>query len=457
MSHKFWTIKEEIKLYKMVDENGFKWADHAEVLTGFTSEAIRKKYRRTDWESLFESYGLSEDDVLKEKDINKIVSRAKPPRSEEETIQDMLSAEKEKIALHAETRKLNEKIREMAGQEMILEKFLGAVQELPKVQLSDIPVIGKTKHKTRPEDACLLLSDLHLGLAVKADEVGGITKYNNEIFIERLWGLVEKVVRITDTHRKSIEIENLNIFALGDNVHGSNDAGQWGFLHTEQDIVEQVFTLWVEMEKAILALCKHFKNVNFWGIYGNHGRVAKRNMEKAFVNWDYILYKMLERGLSKQENVHFSIPRSPFEVANVKGNKFLLIHGDQIRGWGGLPFYGMVRSEAKFRSLLTRLKNTDSLWSAVKEAGMEDSDPKELLQFAFEYCKTFDYMILGHFHQMAEIESSAGGRIIMNSCFSGGDDYSINNLQAASTAAQKFFGIHPEGKTWTYDIELDRK
>jgi hypothetical protein len=96
------------------------------------------------------------------------------------------------------------------------------------------------------------------------------------------------------------------------------------------------------------------------------------------------------------------------------------------------------------------------MWAEMQKLGIDKKSPEDMMKFAFNYTRSFDYFVLGHFHQSGEMETGSGGRIIMNSSFIGGDDYSINDLVAASVPSQKFFGINHHGKTWTYDIELER-
>jgi UDP-2,3-diacylglucosamine pyrophosphatase LpxH len=166
---------------------------------------------------------------------------------------------------------------------------------------------------------------------------------------------------------------------------------------------------------------------------------------------------MMKMGLGQQKGISFEIPRSPFMVTEILGNKFLLTHGDQIKGWNGLPYYGMVRSETRFRTILERTKTIEELLREIEKEDISQEDKNGLLQYALTYAKSFDYMVMGHFHSMAELETNSGGKIILNSSFAGGDDYSINTLMSANSAAQKFFGVHAEGKSWTYDIQLDRE
>jgi hypothetical protein len=91
----------------------------------------------------------------------------------------------------------------------------------------------------------------------------------------------------------------------------------------------------------------------------------------------------------------------------------------------------------------------------MEDKKIDQEEPAELAKFIYSYVRSFDFLITGHFHTMGEVETTSGGRIILNSSFIGGDDYSINDLISASTPAQKFFGVNHERKTWSYDIELD--
>lgn len=454
---KEWSIKDKIRLYKLVEEYGQKWTVVANVLNS-TPAIVRGKYRHTNWAEFFKENGVSKKDLLLEDaELNIIIKEKIEPMSAENHAKELIETEKIKLINQSEKKKTQEILKQLATEDLILNKLKSAIVSVPNIEVKDIkPPIFDTLN-TRSEEAVLIMSDLHLGLAVRSAEVGGFSEYNKDIFIDRLDSLVEKVIRISDRHRKSCKIDTLNLFMLGDNVHGSNNAGQWGFLNTEQNVVDQLFILWDEVERAILKLKTSFPKMNIHCVCGNHGRVAKRGFEKNFVNWDFILYHMLQRTLKDQKGIKWSIPRAPFDMATVNGHKFLLIHGDQVKANGGVPFYGMVRAESKYRALFDRNVDIQKIQQEAVEEGIDKADFETQMKFIAERIKSFDYMVMGHFHHMAELETSSGGRIIMNSSFAGGDDYSINTLLTANTAAQKFFGVHPEGKSWTYDIGLDRE
>ena len=241
-----------------------------------------------------------------------------------------------------------------------------------------------------------------------------------------------------------------------------NDAGNWDSMHIEQDIIDQVFNCINCVSEKLDLVLNHVEEVELWCIYGNHGRAAKIGTENDHVNWDYVIYKIMERQFSRMPNIKFHIPKSKIEIAEIFNSKFLLMHGDGIKSWAGIPWYGLHRAESRLRNLVDLTKDKGKLLDEIKRQYPEalkddakDIDVMKILNIAYQYCQTFDYMMLGHFHQPGEIETH-GGKIIMNGCFAGGDNYSIKQLLTSSTPAQLFFGVHPKRKiTWRYNIELE--
>lgn len=449
---KNWTKKELLKLYYLVKENGNTWTDFSKAFK-VSANALYKKYNSTNWDNV-----LSGEELLSNL-INQspVKTTTLLPTQEDapQTVEEKITSRKNIIEVKHEVRKQNELLDKIAKEELVVEKITSAIISTPPIKVSEVKYPEKHKFLTRPQEAVLCFSDLHIGLAVRSDEVGGLGNYNVDKFNVRLSNLVKRITAITEHHRVVSRLDTLNIFSLGDIVHGSNDAGQWGFLHTEQNICDQVFIAVREIELALLKLNQVYPRIKFYGVYGNHGRIGQKGQEKKYVNWDYIVYKFLETSLKNQKGITFETPRSPFTVAEVLNNKFFLTHGDQVKGWNGLPYYGMVRAESKYRTILERTKNSLDLWEIAAKRGIDVNDTQKMVEFALNYHKSFDFMVLGHHHSMAEIESSAGGKIILNSSFIGGDDYSINALISANTPCQKFFGVHEEGKSWTYDVRLD--
>jgi len=447
----FWKTEKKLELYKRYMEEGPEWAKFAKDFKK-SKESLRSVFRKTNWDAFFKASGIDKEKINKKFETIKKDN----PESVEEKFNILIESRKQRIQEDADKRKLKEYIDRIAKEDLIYEKIISAISQVPLIKP---PVIDlKRKYETSPQEAIMIVSDAHIGLAVLPEEVGGLNSYNVDIFIKRLKRYIDAVLRITELHRTTHRIDTLHIPILGDLVHGMNDVGKWGFLHSEQNIIDQIFRCMTEFNKMLIILSQAYKSIKVYGVYGNHGRMAKRGIEKRFVNWDYLIYRWMEQSLSLYKNIEFSIPRSPFQVMQAMGKKFLLSHGDTARSWNGIPWYGLTRLESQYRSILDGNKAIDKMWEAMKEAGIEeDADIKQKMEFAFNYVRSFDYMIIGHFHSMGEIDTNSGGKIIMNSSFIGGDDYSINDLVSCSLPCQKFFGVNRHGKTWSYDIELDRE
>jgi len=447
---KTWSVDEKRKLLKSYKKCGPAWSLLAKEF-GRTAMSLKKCFLRTDWKNeKFEN---------ESKKIKRVVGKLeeKTPLTEVEVqdeISSMLEARKEKIVQLHEVRKMNEGIDKLAQQELIIDKIVGSITKIPEFKVENIKRPTYPKENS-PQESFLVISDCHVGLAVIPEEVGGIGNYNLGIFQQRMKKLTNTVCRITDLHRTTHQIDTLNIAMLGDIVHGSNDAGKWGFLHTEQNIMDQVFSSMSALTEAILTLKTVYPKINIYCVGGNHARIgSRRGIEKEFVNWDYLIYTFLKSSLALQKGINFSIPRSNFNVAEVMGQKFLLVHGSNIKSWNGIPWYGLNRMEARYKNMLDNGKNVDKMWEAFDKSGIDKSDTKKSAEFAFNYMKAFQYMICGHFHSGGEIETASGGRIILNSSFVGGDDYSISDLVLSNVPSQKFFGVNKNRKTFSYDIEL---
>jgi hypothetical protein len=164
-----------------------------------------------------------------------------------------------------------------------------------------------------------------------------------------------------------------------------------------------------------------FDRVTVRGVCGNHPRTRTTTL-----NGDYLLYHTAMLLLKEQKNVEFLFTDAPFmlweeEGINRRNWKFLICHGDDIRGYMGIPYYGLQRAQHEF----TRL--TDHVVDAT---------------------------IFGHHHRYAEIE----GGLFINGSWQSGTGYSVKKMRAASQATQGMLFHHPEvGWTSRWPIYLTPK
>jgi hypothetical protein len=412
--------KQLLRIAEQAKQKGHTYSEIAKMLKKKLDfevhpEALRFAMKRKEKE---------EQNTLYKKKI--VMSESKEEEFEEESWQEeyeeKIQAEKEKAIKQKEKRLLNTLLKERAKTEIMIETVRECISAFPAPKAVKEKPVRKDREK---EEALLLFSDAQLGEEIKLEDTNGFGEYNVDIFKSRMDYLSDEIRRIAEVQQTNIE--RLNIFMLGDNVDGLGIyRGQDH--HLDVLVVDQVLIGAEQIAKNLIECLSTFERIRIWGIVGNHGRVGKKGEYPTTVNWDYVLYKMLEKMLENySDRIEWIIPKSNWCIADVCGQNFLLIHGDTIKGWNGLPYYGIDRADSRLKTML-----------ASKG-------------------QNFRYMCLGHHHNPADIDSPAGEKIL-NGTMVGGSDFSINILHTSSRPSQWYFGVKPKkGITWRYKILLDEE
>jgi hypothetical protein len=153
--------------------------------------------------------------------------------------------------------------------------------------------------------------------------------------------------------------------------------------------------------------------------FGNHGRVGEFGVNLPADNWDYLAGVMVQENLADLPKVLVDVHTQKYSIHRVGPLNVYSAHGDMIRGGGGSPV--VKRHVANLQSL---------------------------------HRQSFDLVLLGHFH-VPEMFTAGGAKVFMNGAWDAGDDFSVNQLVAASDPGQWAFGVHPKrGLTWTYEMKL---
>jgi hypothetical protein len=336
------------------------------------------------------------------------------------TVDELVDEEKRELVYKHQQNMIKNLTREKARTEVLADIVRQSVAALPPI---DIEMPKPVKGPFDPEEAVLLISDCQVGQELRLEETGGLGEYNLEIFKERAHNLLESVRKITSIHKKAYDIPVLNIWLLGDIVDNETVfVGQHS--HIECDVVTQMFTAGAVLVEIIASLLADYPKINIVGITGNHGRIGKKGEFKHFVNWDYVLYNFLKVTLENEERITFNIPKAWWLIEDVLGHKFLLQHGDDIRGWQGLPYYGIDKADSRYTLLLQSIN------------------------------ESYDYFVCGHHHNAASIDRPVGEKIV-NGAWPGGSMFSLKRLNVSSVPNQLFFGVHPnKGITWRYKLSL---
>jgi len=283
----------------------------------------------------------------------------------------------------------------------------------------DIPKIDKPNKDTRKkgeEVAVAVLSDWQLGKITKS--------YNSEIAGGRVVEFAEKVVELTNIQRASHPVRKVHVWALGDLIEGTDIfAGQQWLI--DSGLYRQIFkngaTMLANFLRVMLA---NFDEVHFVGVIGNHGRLGRFGQHHHEDNGDRFLYETVRLILQDEKRITWDIPegsdgdRAWFAVDRIGNYSSLLIHGDQIRGSLGIPFYGVRKKVLGW-----------------KAAAMDGQMPD------------FKDVAFGHWHQLYQQEFN-GITVRCSGSTESSNHYALENLAAQGKPTQRLMFVHPE-KGWT--------
>lgn len=310
----------------------------------------------------------------------------------------------EKDAELKHLRKENKKLTDaVVKQEALFDRIVEATRvpvEVPKLG------IAKQDPDKPARSVVLPIYDQQYGQFVRpTDTPGGKGAFDAQIFDQRLARWVEAVTGSVRDYAAAHRVEEVIVPLGGDQVEGDEIfPGQaW---QLEMGPPQQVWQLACKLEaalKTVLHFMREEIGAGYVGLYavpGNHGKVGgkKSGARPADYSWDWLLYKILFDKLRAEPIDQFGIEVGGSLFFRAAGHEFQAIHGDQIRGWGGLPFYGLAKHDG--RSI--RLHNT-----------------------------IYRYLLMGHHHQPAMIPNGAGETIVS------GDWVGANNLSVAMTAASR--------------------
>lgn len=302
-----------------------------------------------------------------------------------------------------------------------------AVDELKAFKtMQPLPMqINRKRNAKYTEDAVLLLSDGHHDQIVRPEECGGLEHYNFGISCARAERLVSKVVDWTQNILSGCyQFRTLNIFSLGDStsgeIHGAKERSEYRNQINNSLAIGELHAL------MIRDLAPFFPQINVICLSGNHGRRSeKKDFHGANDNWDYLIAKVAEARLRDIPNVSFTIPNAWSTNVVIDNVAFHLTHGDDVRGWNGVPFYGLVRRQRNLMAL------------APVQTGPV---PR--------------YIMMGHHHVSAHL-SDVNGELIVNGAWVGTDAYAFNSFAGYREPKQLLHGVnHEYGITWKVDINL---
>jgi len=393
-----------------------KWREVATQLQakGLTDDEICKRIWR-DYSKNFHG----EDSC--QRTVKRYLHSKENPENNPKSFEDNVAEMKGSIRKKAERAKEHEAVVMKAATEIIIDGVIDAINSREHYQPKHFEVSHNMNFSE--ETIVLMISDIQAGTYITKESTGGLNEYNWAVLEKQFEALYYGLEEIVKRHKMVAPINNLHVHLIGDIVEGWDIfKGQTNSI--DHDIAHQILDV-VDLLCDFLDRCRSlFKNIHVVGVPGNHGRIGRRGENLHYVNFDYIVYKFIEKTLKNYPEFTWQISESWWQIDTIYNYNFLLFHGDDIRGWQGIPYYGIDRAAKNYRELL------------------------ELLGIRY------DYMEIGHFHMPSELAGVTTEKFI-NGCWPGGTIYSMKGLGAANTPIQKLFAVHPrQGVTYRYPIRL---
>ena len=246
------------------------------------------------------------------------------------------------LELHDETfwrRKAKKAETEVGKMGRVIEE-LGGVRNVP-VQIPEWLLKPKSGKRGR---AVLggMISDIHDGEIIRADEIQGANSYDPDICETRLKRYFYAANTIGNRWASDCNVEGFLLTLNGDMISGD--------IHEELRITnactshEQVMHVVGLLAAGIRTLLEAYPAVHVVGTPGNHGRTTIKPTAKLYadLNYDMMVLAMLQERFKGDGRVTWQYGKSKDQLTPVFRRTILTTHGDKLGTRGGQGFAGVM-------------------------------------------------------------------------------------------------------------------
>jgi len=318
--------------------------------------------------------------------------------------------------------RLNKSItKEKDRTEAISNALYEAVHDgLAALEFPDFNPPKKDRRRKDEETAICVLSDWQLGKKTPT--------YDSDVCEERIKRFCETASRLVDIQRLDHPVKRVALFFLGDIIEGELIfPGQaW---QIDSSLYRQVTIDGPRIMSGVVHWASTmFEQVEIYAVPGNHGYLGGRSRKEMHPesNGDRMLYQIVSQLTEDLDNVTWSIADDWWSVADLGDkSRFFLLHGEDVRGYQGIPWYGWQRK-------VMGLGSIERIWPEME----------------------FDHMIGGHFHTPVSVYIN-GRRLWINASTESHNPYAARQLSAAGEPAQWLLFSKPgRGVTAEYLVGL---
>lgn len=239
--------------------------------------------------------------------------------------------------------RLNQYRREHGKLELFFEEVVGAIR--PVVERDPVKFDKRSGTAVVP---VMHLTDIHMGAVQEPDEIEGFNAYSPEIADARLTDFTERWLRWVEYQRKAYSITDASVLITGDLISGDihEELRNTNAYPSPVQVVEAARMI----SATIAQIAPYFNSVAIHFVSeDNHSRLTKKPQAKeaGLNSLNYLVGKMIEAYVKDLSNVQMNIYPMLEKVVEVNGRLYLITHGHTIKGWMGVPWYGVERKVSK--------------------------------------------------------------------------------------------------------------
>jgi hypothetical protein len=266
-----------------------------------------------------------------------------------------------------------------------------------------VPKPAADNRRKRPEVAVLLCSDWHVGKHTSS--------FSTDVARDRIRLLGEKVVKIAEIERADHPVKEIHVLLAGDMADNINIFPGHAY-EVDSTMFSQVFSVSQAIEELLRLLLARFERVVVWEQAGNHGRFGKRGDYPKADNLDRLIYRVTRERLTSPR-IGWNASEDWYSIVEAGNYRALLIHGDQIKSFGGnTPAFGILRKA--------------NAWASGVLPPFQD-------------------VMMGHFHQALTLPMANGrGRVFVNPSIESDSNYAKEFVAATGTPGQRLNFVDPE-------------
>lgn len=359
-----------------------------------------------------------------------------------------------KESIKVETRSLEN--RELKKEIKFLRKRASlndaVIEQFSKIQIPRAAVPMKKLVTRGTKQALIALSsDEHITALVAHERMHGINEYDMCLARRRMLYWAETIAKYINHYWQSKNITHLIDANLGDKFQGTIHDAEI----TNEAEQTQGIELWLRTKAdcydLLLKLCPQL-TITSLHLSGNHTRRSSKPDVNRPLSHDDALSGMVLKVLYRNEpRIKFLIPNAYWFPLVILNHIYIFTHGQFVRSWAGIPFYGILRHYKAHTQLLEKTDMHKALMIEKMKELLEKNKNDPLLS---QYPDTEKNWVQGHFHVPCKGLGTELGNVFMNGSLIGPEEYGMS-LAVATRPEQLLIATHPEhGHTDVTGIRL---